>query len=614
MIVKMTKYTFLVYHKQYLDFIEKIKNIGVLHIVEKPEGISENDTLRNKMQTASRINTLLAKLNHYRPKGTKLAPIDTKRVGMDMVDKLESLFANKEGLHQKLIQMEKEYDRMEVWGNFNYKEIQKLREAGYELTFFTTSLKKFEKEWEELYNAVEIDIRDGNIYFVTITQPQEKIEIDAERITLSNRTATELDAEMVDTVKQIGTITTELERRAVSDYNTLKETESQVLTDVAFDKVLLNTHSEADGKVQLLEGWCPEGSEEALNTYLHSSEVYFETNEPIENEKVPIQLKNNAYVRLFEPITKLYSLPQYKELDPTPMIAPFFMLFFGLCFADAGYGLLLLLVATFMKSRVEINMRPICSLVQWLGGSAVVVGLLITGTLFGIELVNVPVLAPVKEHFLSMEALMQLALGLGMVHVVFGKVIAAIKKIKQKGFKYSISHWAWVFIITILLLLYAPAMLSIFGEPINPLPISHLGQNIMLGIAAVSGLAVLFYNSPDKNIFFNFGLSIWNIYNAAVGLLGDTLSYIRLFAIGLAGGVLGGVFNMLAFEMSENWPLLGRLIYVPLVLIIGHSLNIALSLIASLVHPTRLILVEYFKNSEYEGGGTEYNPFRKYNN
>jgi len=611
MIVKMTKYTFLVYHKQYLDFLEKIKNIGVLHIVEKPEGISENDALRHKMQTASRIKSILGKLKHHRPKGAELAPIDTGRDGLALLEETENVFAKKESLHQKLIQTEKEYDRMEVWGNFNYEEMQKLREAGYALTFFTTSLRKFEKEWEQLYNAIEIEIRDGNIYFVTVTHPKEKIEIDAERITLSNKTASELDAEIVNTVKQIGALTADIERRAAADYNTLKETESQVLTDVAFDKVLLNTHSEADDKVKLLEGWCPEGSEEALNAYLQSSDVYFETNEPVENEKVPTQLKNNAYVRLFEPITRMFSLPNYREIDPTPLLAPFFMLFFGLCFADAGYGLLILLAATFMKGRVEADIRPILSLAQWLGGTAIVVGLLITGTLFGIELMNVPVLAPVKDYFLSQERLMQLALGLGMFHVVFGKAVAAYKKYKQKGFKYSIAHWGWVFTLTILLLLYAPAMLSIFGAPVNPLPIPQIVEYILLGVVALSGLAILFYNSPDENIFLNFGLSLWNIYNAAVGLLGDTLSYIRLFAIGLAGGILGGVFNMLAIDLTADAAIFIRIPAMLLILLIGHSINIGLALIASIVHPIRLIFVEYFKNSEYEGQGVEYTPFKK---
>ncbi|MDR0332705.1 MAG: ATPase [Dysgonamonadaceae bacterium] len=606
----MTKYTFLVYHKQYLDFLEKIKNIGVLHIVEKPEGISENDDLRHKMQTASRIKTILGKLKYHRPKGAELAPADTNRTGLELLADIESLFIEKERLHQKLVQTEKEYDRMEVWGNFNYEEIKKLREAGYILTFFTTSLRKYEKEWEELYNAFEIDIRDGNIYFVTVTRPKEKIDIDAERITLSKKTASELDIDIVHIVKQIDMLTDEIEHRAAADYNTMQETESQVLTAVAFDKAVLNTHSEADDKVKLLEGWCPKGSEEALNNYLQSSDIYFDANEPQESENVPIKLKNNSFSRLFEPITRMYSLPNYRELDPTPLFAPFFMLFFGLCFGDAGYGLLVLIAATILKGRLAPDMRPICTLGQWLGGTTIFVGLLLTGTFFGIELVKIPALAPVKEYFLSQDALMQLALILGMFHIVFGKAVAAYKTYKQKGFKYSISHWGWVFALASLLIIYAPVALSMLGEPLD-VSLSQTVKHILHGIAAVSGVAILFYNSPGKNIFLNVGSSFGSIYNSAMGLLGDTLSYVRLFAIGLAGGILGGVFNMLAIDMTASLNIVARIPLMLIILLFGHGINIGLSLIASLVHPIRLVFVEYFKNSEYGGGGVAYTPFKK---
>jgi V/A-type H+-transporting ATPase subunit I len=610
MIVKMTKYTFLVYHKQYLDFLEKIKNIGVLHIVEKPEGISENDDLRHKMQTASRIKSLLGKLKYHRPKGAELAPVNTNRTELELLADIESLFIEKERLYQNLTQTEKEYNRMEVWGNFNYEEIEKLRKAGYVLTFFTTSLRKFEKKWEELYNAFEIDIRDGNIYFTTVTRPEEKIEIDAERVTLSQKTASELDVDIVNIVKQINALTDEIERRAAADYNTLQELESQVLTDVAFDKAVLNTYSEAEGKVKLLEGWCPEGAEKELDTYLQNSDIYFEANAPQEDEDVPVKLKNNAYVRLFEPVMRMYSLPNYRELDPTPLLAPFFMLFFGLCFGDAGYGLFLLAAATIMKKRITPDMRPFAALIQWLGGMAIFAGLLITGTFFGIELMNVPILAPVKDYFLTQEGLMQFALGLGMFHIVFGKIIAAYKIGKQKGFKYSISHWGWVFALTVFLIMFAPAVLSMFGDPIQ-IPLSQTIEYIFYGVAVVSLITILFYNSPDKNIFINFGAALWAIYNAAIGLLSDTLSYIRLFAIGLAGGILGGVFNMLAFDMTADIHIVGRIPLVLFILLLGHSINLGLGLISSMVHPMRLIFVEYYKNSEFEGQGVEYTPFKK---
>jgi V/A-type H+-transporting ATPase subunit I len=206
---------------------------------------------------------------------------------------------------------------------------------------------------------------------------------------------------------------------------------------------------------------------------------------------------------------------------------------------------------------------------------------------------------------------MQLALGLGMFHFVFGKAVAAAKTKKQKGFKYSIGPWAWVFLLTPIMVLFAPAIMAMFGEPLNIPPLPQVVEYICYGIAGLSALTVLFYNSPGKNIFMNVGSALWGLYNTASGMLGDTLSYIRLFAIGLTGGILGNVFNMLGTQMTADMPVAARIPVMLFILLFGHGLNIALCIISSLVHPIRLVFVEYFKNSEFEGGGIAYAPFKK---
>jgi len=350
-----------------------------------------------------------------------------------------------------------------------------------------------------------------------------------------------------------------------------------------------------------LEGWTLKDHADDLEKDLDRQGYFCRKVDCEADDKVPIQLKNNRYAALFEPITKMFSLPNYAELDPTPLLAPFFMLFFGLCFGDAGYGLLVLLIASLLKRNMSPNIRPILSLAQYLGGATVVVGSL-TGTVFGIALVNFPALASVKSYFLSQDNLMTLSIVLGLIHIVFGKAVAAYKTKVQKGAKYSLAPWAWVFVITALLLL--------FGLPALNIRLPQILLYLCYAVAALSALIILLYNSPGKNIFVNIGAALWSTYNAASGLLGDALSYIRLFAIGLTGGILGGVFNMLGVDMTANLPLPARIPIMLLILIFGHSLNIALCTISSLVHPLRLVFVEYFKNSEFEGGGIAYQPFR----
>ena len=255
-------------------------------------------------------------------------------------------------------------------------------------------------------------------------------------------------------------------------------------------------------------------------------------------------------------------------------------------------------------------MRPVLSLAQWLGGTTIVVGTFVGGAFFGMTLVNIPIFESAKQFFFTQDGQMKLSLTLGFIHVVFGKGVAAYKIHYQKGLKHSIAPWAWVVVLASLLTVTGPSILSMFGEPLN-VTLPSIFVNICFGIAAAAGLLILIFSSPGKSVFSSFGTALWNTYGILSGLLGDTLSYIRLFAIGLTGGILGSVFNMLGVDMTEGLPIAIRIPLMLIVLILGHGLNMGLCTISSSVHPLRLIFVEYFKNSEYEGGGIAYVPFKK---
>jgi V/A-type H+-transporting ATPase subunit I len=154
------------------------------------------------------------------------------------------------------------------------------------------------------------------------------------------------------------------------------------------------------------------------------------------------------------------------------------------------------------------------------------------------------------------------------------------------------------------------AAIAAFGLPMLGIALSPMMLNVCNGLIAIGLLVALLYNSPGKNVFLNFGSGLWNAYNIASGLLGDTLSYIRLFAIGLTGAILGGVFNELAFTMTDGMNIVLRSVMVLLILLIGHSINFGLCMISSLVHPLRLTFVEYYKNAEFGGGGKTFTPFK----
>lgn len=605
MIVKMSKYAFMVYHKEYDTFLATLCELGVVHVKET-QSITDDENLQNILAQRKRINVLMRYFNGLNAsvKDLKLAPARevNKKEGLKLLDGIEELQEKKVQLIASKQSIEKDRTYMEVWGEFSYQNINRLKRAGYDLTFFSCPTSKYEPAWEELYNAILINNFQSVTYFVTITKEGTLIDIDAERPKMPVNGFSKLQARYDQRLKDIKALEDELKQSAVTDYNTLRELDKHLLNEFNLANVLVQTDKKAGDKLMLLEGWVPAENDKSMEIALDKQGYFFQQLEIEDKDSIPIKLRNNKFSKLYEPITRMFSLPNYGELDPTPFFAPFFMLFFGLCFGDGGYGLLVILACAIAKRKVNPDFKPFLTLFQFLGLAAVIVGTC-TGSFFGVELAKVPTLAPVKNYFLNSDNLMTFSIIIGLVQILFGKCIAAFKIKLQRGTKYSIAPFSWVFVIM--------SLVCAFGLPYLNIHLPEMALNALYGIAGVGLVIAFLYNTPGKNIFLNFGTGLWNTYNIASGLLGDTLSYIRLFAIGLTGSILGGVFNTLAISMTDGLNIVARVIFMLLILLVGHSINIALCTISSLVHPLRLIFVEYYKNAEFEGGGKAYIPFKK---
>lgn len=605
MIVKMNKYAFMVYHKNYEAFLSTLRDLGVVHIKEINSTIG-NERLQKLLSERKRVNYLMRYFKSLQEKETTKSFTPARDLtidqGLELVRIIEELQDKKAQLTLAKQSTEKDLAYMELWGEFSFNNIEHLKKAGYVITFFTCPTAKYDPKWNELYNAILINNFQSITYFITITKAGTIIDIDAERPKMPTMDYGQLNDTLKQQADEIANIDTELRRRAIEDYQTLDKVDKLLHDDFNFSNALAQTDRQADNKLMLLEGWVPSENASALETQLDKQGYFFQQLEIKEEDKVPIKLRNNKFAKLYEPITKMFSLPNYAEIDPTPLFAPFFMLFFGLCFGDGGYGLLVILVCALLKRKINPDFKPYLSLFQYLGLAALLVGTC-TGSFFGIALADVPALSKVKKYFVSSDNLMTFSIIIGLVQIIFGKCVAAYKTKMQKGTKYSIAPFAWVFVIV--------SMAIALGLPMLNIQLPNLIINICYGIALVGIIVAFLYNTPGKNVFLNIGTGLWNTYNMASGLLGDTLSYIRLFAIGLTGSILGGVFNTLAITMTDGMNIFARIICMLLILLSGHAINIALCTISSLVHPLRLIFVEYYKNSEFEGGGKAYDPFRK---
>ena len=584
MITQMKKYTFLVFHRDYEPFLTQLRDLGVVHITQKAAGLIEDDEqLQAALQHEDELRRLLK----------QGAP--------------DQLLAERANIEQSIADAKQAAQQAAVWGDFNPARIQQLKEAGYTLRFFSCSTSVFQEEW-----GIKVSEKEGKTYFVNVNNENyADYENYATLLPSPEKSAARYMQEVEHLKGLLAAANARIEAWQLANIEDIKAQLKEARQNIDWQRVTLSTDKLAEGSLCLFEGFCPIDKEPELNAMLAAAEVYYEETDPEKEDATPIKLKNNFYTRLFEPITRLYSLPNYAEIDPTPFFAPFFMLFFGLCLGDGGYGLLILLagIAVILKAP---KLKEWGWLGVFMGATTMIVGIL-TGMFFGINLEEVAFLAPVKQYFItetnatvhfmggSYHPMMVFAILIGIFQILFAMGFKVVKITLRDGFKYAAYDCAWLVALVTLIVWAATAS-----------SLSTIGLYSIYAILGICALFILFYSNPDRKILLvNIGGGLWGTYNMVSGLLGDVLSYIRLFALGLAGGILGNVFNALALQAGGALP--GWIGWLPtlLIMVFGHALNFALCLISSVVHPMRLTFVEFYKNAGFEGGGKEYKPFKK---
>ncbi|MCL2027465.1 MAG: hypothetical protein FWG79_03150 [Bacteroidales bacterium] len=603
MIVKMKKYGLISYSEDFSNFLEKLQGFGMMDITQTFADIQGEE--KKILNWLNHCNSAIERLEAYKAeKQYETHSVRDERKATFILKEYQKDAAEFERLNEEITFRTKLYHELLPWKNYDPNMLKELYNNGLEMLFFTCDKRNFDPKWSENYN-LEIVNEEKGIYYFVIIKPvhDEKIAIAAHEVKLPNSTLNE-QLEEIDVLELRRAALHRRFREMLPYLPTLYAERIRLQNALSFDRIATCTESSVDETVRIIQGFVPADKEVAFLTFLNDYPVCYTALDIEDDESVPVLLKNNSFAKLFEPITKIFSLPNYKQMDLTPFFAPFFMLFVGFCAGDAGYGLLLLLVPIFVKRKVSADFRPILSLVQWLGGAAILFGLL-TGGFFGAELANVPALSKFKNYFLTQDNMMTLAFAFGGVHIVFAKTLDIINTTRRFGLKFAISKIGWFVLIL--------SLAAVAGLPMIDVVISNVMMIVFYGIFALSGIMIFFFNTPGAHPALQFGSGLWEGYNTAVSLLGDLLSYVRLFALGLAGSILGMVFNILAFDMAPDIPVIGALVTL-LILLFGHSLNFALTMLGAFVHPLRLTFVEFYKNAGFEGGGREYEPFKKVDN
>ncbi len=361
------------------------------------------------------------------------------------------------------------------------------------------------------------------------------------------------------------------------------------------------------GSTVCLDAWVTEPEHEKLVAALEKFDCAYVFEDPAEDEypEVPVKLKNNRFTNGLNMVTNMYSLPQYGTVDPNPLMAPFFILFYGIMMADMGYGLLMILASLIAMKRMrpKEGMLSFCQLLFWGGISTFVMGALTGGFFADAPYQLVHLLNPESTWqglpylFTPLDHTIYVLVGsmvLGFIHLNTGLVIGFVQKVKHGEVLDGIFYEAAIWVIFI-------------GAGIMV-----LGSGMVLGIAAVGtagtvvlivGAVMLLYGGTRGKKGLGKITSIFGtLYNELTGWFGDLLSYSRIMALMLAGSVIGQVFNTIA-------SMFGNIILFIIIFIIGHVLNFGLNLLGCYVHDLRLQCLEYF-GKFYTDGGKPFNPLK----
>ncbi len=636
MIVQMRKLDLLLYHKEREKFLEDLRVLGVVHITaEKPVESPVVQELGGVVHLAERVISSLRKIQKE-----KELQVGKTHLGepTELLHRFEDLESKKERIDQEIASLVKDKTVLEPWGNFKPESVKRLGEVGLTLKFYSMPVRKFDTLDKSKYGIEVINRRETAVYFVVITRGGAVEIPGAEEVRLPDASLNDVEEKIAKLNEDRKSVEQTIEKM-IGCIDELEQFRNARVNQLRFEKARLSMMGEADGKLLKLSGWVPQDKETKLAEFLSRFPAYYTFRDPYEDEDVPVKLKNKRFPSLFEPITGLYALPTYTELDMTPFMAPFFAVFFGLCLGDLGYGLVLFTGALIARAKLSPKLKPFMSLGIVLGLATMISGVLLNSffgaTIFGGEGIaegtsifptGVQFFAPLSAQ--TGEAgqvfpAMSLALLLGFIQVLFGIGIQSYLKMKYQGWAAGLQPIGTMFMLVSAIIMGAHSNflnLGIGEFKVGPVNIGAL--LLQVPMAAAQGLFILgifffmFFNNLEKKIFFRPLTGLWDLYNLITGFLGNILSYLRLFALGLAGGLLGAAFNQIAFmfittESGEiNYASVG-IIGTILVLVLGHSLNLALSSIGAFVHPLRLTFVEFYSNVGFKGGSKPFVPFSK---
>ncbi len=587
MIVAMKKVFLLMHNDSGPAALERLRELGIVHVEHEnvPAGIELNE-INEKLNLIEAARTVLAQVSPKQPAKIAHAPEDWITVCRHIID----LQKRYDQLREFSVSLHSGIDLWEHWGDFDPAQIKALQQENVFIRLYQIPKDKIKGLAHEIV-LKEISPEDGAVNCLAASLGN--IELGFKEIELPKLSLSQMQNRISEDAKIMQEIREEIAGHLVFQ-NELISAENSFLSQKDFYSVLKGMGRAEE--LVYLKGYVPVDAEKMLVKQAKINDWGILTVTPGADDAVPTLVRNPAWVKLIRPVLKLLEIvPGYNELDISPLFLIFFSLFFGIIIGDAGYGLLYLIITFIVDKKMgkKIKDKTAIFLFYVLSSCAIIWGV-ISGTFFGqawLAHLGIKPLVPLLNNIFFVQALCFL---IGAIHLSIAHSWRLALKLPAL---IALADLGWISIIWAAFFLAKNLLLG------DPFPL--FGKWLIYGGISL----VILFTSPQKNILKGIGEGLAAIALGLVNNFTDVVSYVRLFAVGLAGVAIADAFNVMAAGGGAKDA--GAIISCVLILIAGHTLNFILGPMSVLVHGVRLNVLEFCSHANVSWSGFEYKPFSK---
>ncbi len=614
MIAKMQKVFLIALEHSRAEALETLKRAGVMHLEEYRGQSEELEELQRKKALLERGLSILP-LETKEESGSSSGPVASRRSvddGSEIAKRLEQLYEELQHLKENVERITREEERIAPLGDFSPKDIAYLEERGTKLQLFEAGKDEHKQLPEDL---VFFDVMRGKNRSIIAVIGGDETAAELAFLTefpLPENSLEEMRISREKMLKESEKLTKEID--SLSSYRRLLQKAVSILDgQIEFEEYKAGmAKDEEEGKLVYISGYVPQRDMKKLRERAAEGGWALLLREPEEDENPPTLTENPPAVQIIKPVFDfLGTVPGYREYDISVHFLLFLTVFFAMIIGDAGYGVLFFATTAYSAAKCKKNTgkaTDVHKLLLLMSGATIVWGLL-SGTWFGSRaLAEAPVLSwfvlePIASFGseISGRVIRHLCFIIGTVQIAIAHIMNFAKELRMKPKIRSLAQLGW---LSMVLGLYYVVLYLVLGADMYPVP-QHSLYMVFGGLAAV-----FIFSEQEGNFFKGIGKGLANFlpkFLDSISAFSDIISYIRLFAVGLATVEIAKSFNSMAADMGSGVVgIVGGII----ILLIGHGLNIAMAALSVVVHGVRLNMLEFSGHLGMEWTGVPYSPFR----